>query len=293
VPDSPSSQEQLLSVVIPLTQMAGRMANLESWLSECAELPIEIRFVHDVQDKRTTVELAELIRKHEKLDIKLVEGIYNSPGLARNAGLKGSIAPWIAFWDSDDIPNPRKAIAAIREADPDTEVIIGNYRIESPQGTTSVEHLSQMENVAFSPGLWRMIIRSSTLGETRFDSVRMGEDQLFLIDLNLGSRNIHFYDNEIYQYFRGDGMQLTSKQDSINEVENTFILARDRIQDDPKLRDTFSEIIVLRLLLTTVFRTTQTRKLSFLIQNASIFRHLSRKTLTTLMMSMRRRREER
>ncbi len=269
------------------------MANLGTWFSECAELPIEIRVVHDIQDPSTTIELAELIKKYEKLDIKLVEGIYNSPGLARNAGLNGSIAPWVAFWDSDDLPNPLEAIAAITEADTDTEVIIGNYRIDSPQGTTSVEHLSQMENVAFSPGLWRMIIRSSTLGETRFCSVRMGEDQLFLIELNLGSRNIYFYDKEIYQYFQGNAMQLTSKQESINEVENTFILARDRIQDNPKLRNTFSEIIVLRLLVTTVFRTTRTKKLSFLIQNVSIFRHLSMRTLATFMMSTRKHREER
>ncbi len=270
VPDRLFNHKSLLSVIIPLTQMAGRMKNLDTWLSETINCSINIVIVHDIQDSFTSIELNDLLKKYRHLEIDLVEGFFGSPGLARNAGLKSPRGTWITFWDADDLPNPREVLAAISEADELTEVIIGNFTVDSPNGVKLVKHHKRVGTVAVNPGLWRMLIRSLILEEVRFGSTRMGEDQLFLIDLNLGSRKIHFSERNLYCYFQGDPMQLTSNQVLINEVQGTLDAANERINKDKQLRSMFSEIVLLRLLVTTLFRTKGTGKLRQVFHYAPI-----------------------
>jgi glycosyltransferase involved in cell wall biosynthesis len=282
VPETLFNHKFLLSAIIPLTQMAGRMKNLDTWLSETKDCSVNFVIVHDIQDSFTSLELNDLLKKYRHLEIDLVEGFFGSPGLARNAGLKSPRGTWTAFWDADDLPNPTEALAAIAETDEFSEVIIGNFTVDSPNGTQLVKHHNRVGTVAVNPGLWRMLIRSSVLEEVRFGSTRMGEDQLFLIDLNLGSRKIHFCERNLYRYFQGDPMQLTSNQDSVNEVQGTLDAANERINNDKNLRNMFSEIVLLRLLATTLFRTKGTRKLRQVFHYAPIIFRTHLKTLIGL-----------
>jgi glycosyltransferase involved in cell wall biosynthesis len=281
VPGTPLTNS-VLSVVIPLTQMAGRMKNLDTWLSGSGSYPINIVIVHDIQDSLTAIELKALLKKHSQLDIELVEGTFGSPGLARNAGMKGSLGTWTTFWDADDLPNPQEVLAAISESDNFSEVIIGNYTVDCSIGTQSILHYKRLESVAINPGLWRMIFRSSTLKNLKFSSERMGEDQLFLIDLNLGSKVIYFSERDFYKYFKGNALQLTSNQCAINEVLGTLDGANRSINTDRKLRNTFSEIVVLRLLITALLRTKGTSKLGLVIKYSSIFFRTHPQTLISL-----------
>ena len=43
----------LIGAVVPMTRMAGRLENLESWLSIAVENNIGIVIVHDIQDEET------------------------------------------------------------------------------------------------------------------------------------------------------------------------------------------------------------------------------------------------
>ena len=275
MPKTASTNTKLLSVIVPLTQMAGRLANLNTWFSQSASLPINIVIVHDIQDQYTSIELSELVKKHSQLEIEVIEGIFGSPGLARNAGLKNPLATWTAFWDADDLPDPREALAAIAQSGTQSEVIIGNFTINSPKGIVNLDHKKRVENVALNPGLWRIIIRSSELTGISFSDARMGEDQLFLIDLNLGSKEIFFSDRFFYQYFQGSPMQLTANQESINEVEKTLNLVRIRLNQDKNLRNMFSEIILMRLLVTTIFRTKNSNRLCSIIRYAHMIFQLN------------------
>jgi hypothetical protein len=290
VPQSPTKNEKLLSVIIPLTRMAGRMANLQKWFHESSNLPINIIVVHDIQDSLTSIELDELIRKNSHLDIKLVEGVFGSPGMARNAGLENQLATWTTFWDADDLPNPREALEAISQASTITEVIIGNFTITTSKGTTSVYHHEQIKNVALNPGLWRILIRSSTLDGMKFTAERMGEDQVFLLDLNLESKEIKYWPNFFYHYFQGDPMQLTSNQKSIDEIANTLKLASRKIKERNSLRDTVSEIIFLRLLTTTIFRARQSGKMRLILDYTPMILKINPSTLLYFVIGIRRNR---
>ncbi len=293
VPKTLDTGEKSLCVIVPLTKMAGRFSNLESWLSASADPEMEIILVHDIQDSRTASELELLVKKQHHLDIKIIEGTFGSPGLARNAGLENSVSKWVTFWDSDDLPNTQNAFAAIANAYSETEVIIGNFTISYPGWESTFQHQERLESVALNPGLWRMIIRRTSLQGVSFCSTRMGEDQLFLIDLNLASKKIYFSDLNFYKYFQGESKQLTSNQNSVNEVEETLRLATDRLNENRMLRNVFSEIVLLRLLTTTIFRTTRTNKLILLIRYAGIVINTKPRTLLAYVVAHRYSKAER
>ena len=275
----PPSAEIQLTAIVPLTRMSGRLGNLDNWLSKSKNLPIRVVIVHDIQDLATGIELKELLLKHEHVEIQLIEGAFGSPGLARNRGLQTQRATWTAFWDADDLPNPASVFEGIAEATSETEVVIGNFTINSPDGKSTNKHHKKIEVVALNPGLWRMAIRSSILNHVSFSASRMGEDQLFLVDLNLGTRNIHYSNLVFYEYFQGSPLQLTAQQDTINEVEETLGLVTKRLSQNKRLRDTFSEIVILRLASTTIFRSTQKFKLRSILRAAPILLRTNRITI--------------
>lgn len=287
MPQSHSANPNLLTVIVPITQMAGRMSNLNIWFSEAVNLPMNIVIVHDIQDHHTSREIEELVKNHSQLDIEVIEGTFGSPGLARNAGLTCPLATWTAFWDADDLPAPSEALAAIAQTNMQSEVIIGNFTINSPEGTVNRNHKKRLENVALNPGLWRIIIRSTELAGISFSAERMGEDQLFLVDLNLGSKKIFFSDKIFYQYFQGSPMQLTSNQESINHVEKTLKLVRSRFKQDKKLQNRFSEVILMRLLITTIFRTKNSNRICLIIRYTPVIFQLNPRTLAGFIISFR------
>lgn len=240
--------------------MAGRLHNLELWISECANLPISLILIHDIQDNGTSSELKKILLDNKDLDIKLIEGKYGSPGLARNAGLKESLAPWVIFWDSDDLPKPQTVIDAIKKAGTKPQLIIGDFSTNSSNGVREIRHFGKLSNVAMNPGLWRFIIRREILSDVKFCSTRMGEDQIFLLDLIPESRTILFSDEIFYEYFLGNPLQLTSVQREIDEVEDALILVKNKLGEDMRLRTNFSRFILIKLFFTTISRTKRQSK---------------------------------
>lgn len=285
----PSNLNNVLTAIIPVTQMAGRLENLKLCFSDCRNLPISLILIHDIQDEKTSSELRELLLAHNNLEVVLIEGVYGSPGMARNAGLETSQAPWTIFWDADDLPRPQTVVDAISQADGMTDLIIGNFSTNSPIGNDTVMHLGKLENVALNPGLWRVIIHSEIIAQTRFCSTRMGEDQLFLLDLNPQSRSIHFSDEIFYEYFMGNPLQLTSDQKSIDQVADTFALAKSRIRRNSNLKSNFSSFILLKLLMTSISRTKSGKKLQFLIRHFSIILETNPLTLMKFALKLGRR----
>ena len=88
-----------LSVVVPITLMHGKLEKLESWLKEIKDLPIEVLLIHDKRDNDTSFELQVLLKKLQNRKIVFKEGVYGSPGMARNAGLEGVSNYWTCFLD--------------------------------------------------------------------------------------------------------------------------------------------------------------------------------------------------
>ena len=213
---------------------------------------MEVIIVHDIQDSKTSAELLNLVERHKGLRIIFIEGEYGSPGAARNVGLDLLNGNWVAFWDSDDLPEVSNVMRAVDTSAPIVEVIIGNFVVEEGEERILCEHKRDLNRVALNPGLWRMVFKASVFNEIRFENLRMGEDQLVLISLNLMRREIEFVNQVFYKYVRGHPTQLTSNQSAKNEVSITLLRLLKLIEDNPALKNNFSELVKFKLFLSTV-----------------------------------------
>ena len=120
--------EPLLTIISPVTLMAGRLNRLSTWLRDIESSDVEVILIHDYRDQATADELIEIIARYKSGRLKLIEGNYGSAGMARNAGLNIATGRWIAFWDSDDLPEALVVVNTIEEGDFDgLDCLIGKF----------------------------------------------------------------------------------------------------------------------------------------------------------------------
>ena len=237
---------------MPVSKMANELFELETWVRNSLGLDIEIIIVHDIQDEETEEQLVNLFASLQDDRLRFIQQKVSSPGLARNLGLKIAQGKWIAFWDADDLPDAHQALASINE-NANSEVIIGNYVIHqrnSGHEKKSSEHDLTLYKVGINPGLWRMLFRYSILAGRQFSASKMGEDQVFIAELNLDSKSISFTNRVLYKYYKGRPNQLTSSEIKVDDLLASFvkILIAQRGQMNALLSINF--VMLSRILLT-------------------------------------------
>ncbi len=222
-------EKPLLSIIVPIHNMAGKLKNLELSLKAVKDLNLPISFilVHDGLDEGTDREVSDLAVSYNARYLNLV---VNSPGLSRNYGLQHADSDWVAFWDSDDIGLVEEAISAIHNSPLNTDFILAGYsqvsqvtkranKVSTPMGNFSMAMIN--------PGIWRFIFRKSAIVNTNFPAYRMGEDQVFLARLLINDSSVYFSDKNIYLYVEGEGGQLTKEKTAVSEI----LLAIDEITE--------------------------------------------------------------
>lgn len=216
-----------IGVVVPITRMAGKLSNLMNWIPAAIEIGMRIYLIHDVQDSETSEELTELIKSFDSNQISLVEGIFRSPGLARNRGLEKSQEDWVYFWDADDIPNPGFALSMLRNIPKEMlrskDIVVGQYKVVESNNlreiAVSKAHYSEdlnFQDLARNVGLWRCAFRRSAILH-KFNDTKMGEDQKFL-ESNIDVNKTIFVQDYIYEYVVGVEGQLTSQKKNMSDL---------------------------------------------------------------------------
>lgn len=246
-------EEPLISIVVPIHKMAGRLSNLERVLKEAqsGNLPIEFVLVHDGHDTGTSNDLKVL---SEKYQVSVVQGNFNSPGLARNYGMENTKANWVAFWDSDDIGNPNALTEAVLKANSRTKILIGGYRtylISNNQVSKIFMPSRKLDKLMINPGCWRFVFRKEFILETKFPKMRMGEDQVFLAKLRIDESQVTFIDDCFYTYFIGNMNQLTNSASSVAEVLEATKEIGEFIQNSYKVNK-YIYVINARLILSAL-----------------------------------------
>ena len=157
-----SANTKILSVVVPITKMAGNLQNLTTWLTKFDHQILEVLIIHDRQDPETGIQIREILGNIESKEIILIEDVFGSPGAARNAGLILCTCPWIAFWDGDDEPLVDEFLEMIYQAESENvNVAIGGYSITSasrigPEEKIFLPSIGEWgSNIPFNPGIWR------------------------------------------------------------------------------------------------------------------------------------------
>jgi hypothetical protein len=246
-------QTNRLLIIVPVTKMSGKLHNFRSWLLTLPSNEIKVLVVHDYADDLTSSELKQTIQLAPTKNIELIEKKLQSPGLARNIGLDGQSYDWVSFVDSDDFVEVSTLLKMIESAPTDSEIIIGNYKTSSVKGTQVVrtsESSDPKMDVALNPGIWRMLINQKVIGSVRFTPYKMGEDQLFLLDLDFFRRKLFFSDQSPYTYFKNFDGQLTSRFENVKEISNVIKHTINAFNVSPKPNQAYVGMLALRQIIT-------------------------------------------
>jgi len=223
-----SKNPPLLSAIIPISRMTGRLEKLTQWLNDQSAKNLEIILVHDIQDEATGLELDNLIRS---LDYKatIIECFAGNPGSARNVGLRAATGQWVVFWDSDDSPNLNETLECLKTNSQDMDLIIGSFTWISEvtaERTRSAKFPGEIEKaliaVGFNPGIWRMVFRRNFIGKTEFYPLKMAEDQMFIADILVKNPKIVFIEENLYNYYFGSSNHQVNNNEAQFDLIKTF-----------------------------------------------------------------------
>jgi glycosyltransferase involved in cell wall biosynthesis len=250
------NKENLLTAIIPVNKMAGRLDNLDSWIQQIDNYPIQLIIVHDIADKDTDYELKKIINRYNSTNLVLLEGQYGSPGYARNAGFEAATGEWIAFWDSDDKPRFRTILNEISEAHLIDDVLVGGFNTVSALNgdiNRSNSKNASIESVRMNPGIWRIVFRKKIVNDLKFTNLRMGEDQLFLSQMNFVELNTKYVAEIFYEYTIEQKNQLTNSKFALADLQKASIMILKHLKNtNSKNIIFFDAFLIIRQQLTLI-----------------------------------------
>ena len=221
------SPPNLLTVIVPISRMAGRLDFMTSWLSKCTLRPISVVLVHDEQDSETSRELESLIPKLKNPHIRLITGKFNGPGIARNIGLQFVTTDWVAFWDSDDFPEVETILNELWKVPPDVDALIGGFNaftkdeFETRITDTSSNHkVVSYFSIFLNPGIWRWVFRAEKISSITFPPYKLAEDQSFLLEFMYSHPKLMRTPTTFYNYIVGQSSSLTSGLGYITDLKD-------------------------------------------------------------------------
>lgn len=267
--------DPICTVIVPIGPVDSGLDNLTSWISQINFDLIQIHLVHDVKYESDKLLLNEITSNLDFKNLVLTTGKFGSPGAARNIGLEATKSDWICFWDSDDIIDPRIFGLALKEITQDSDLIIGNYILQTGQRNSVLQTPDPNDlqrSIVLNPGIWRMIFNRDYINNTRFKDFMMGEDQAFLVELGIDSARIKYIDVAWYTYVRGGQSQLTRSKVAVDSLIATLSFTSQLIAKKGSSSSRFEQMIFAKLALTKVSSGTLKLRLSALF---SIFKLLS------------------
>lgn len=212
-----------LTVIIPVRRMSGRLNDLFEAIASALQVDISVIVVHDWADELTEMELRDFELKVRNKNFVLISEKFNSPGKARNAGVKKTRTEWLAFWDADDLPSVTNLISMFELVNSsDSDIGIGTFStMKFGRSIPSIEKQNPVMNlseVASTPGIWRMIFRTRLAAESPFQDFLLAEDQAFMSDIKIATRKILFSDLVVYTYVSRNPESLTGLNRRVEDL---------------------------------------------------------------------------
>lgn len=259
-----------VSIITPISGVGIDLSNLRLWLGKTKNLPIKTILIHDEVDQEVQNNLEQMVKELSNPHIMLLQGQFGSPGAARNKGIEFLNTERVVFWDSDDIGEPYKLIQTIN-THKDSKVLVGSFTMNSDSNLfnnyAKILRLDQTLEIqlGMSPGIWRYIFDRSVIDNTRFSTSRMGEDQQFLIELQVVPEMITITESIIYNYFVGNPNHLTSQQSAKLEVIRTFSAIQKLFIERSQKLNLFETTVYLKVFWSTMKYSSRSKHFSTLI----------------------------
>jgi glycosyltransferase involved in cell wall biosynthesis len=270
----------LVSIVVPVSQMAGSLDNFKKWTSSLNQ-NYQLIVVHDIRDRITGTELQEHLGTNVVCPYIFIENRYGSPGAARNAGKQLAQGKWIVFWDSDDFAYVEVIDRWLGQNTEDTNnpeidlMVFRFTRFDLAKNSVHEQQIWKEDTLKnelswlTQPGIWRCLFRREITDDLLFPTVLMGEDQIFLLDvLKKGIQPI-FLNDVVYQYITGRVGQSTNNPSLIGEMFLSREELRLRRNPSQKIAQRASEILWLKFSLSCVIKLPFRNKLRIILEFVS------------------------
>lgn len=250
------------SVVIPVGNLQNDRSNIELTVSQNEEYFIETILVLDNQEMVDIEQLKHYIEINQFTNTKLVYGVWNNPGGARNYGLSFCTRSWVSFWDSDDaqlVVNIEKAVHQLLHSDYDAgvcvfEISAHNYSKLEKLPRVKSDHKSLLIRFLSNPGLWRIIFRRSALTDITFPEFSSAEDQIFLLRfLQINPRVCQIY-LCTYGYVQGGSSQLTKSLLMNSRTIQAIDLGIEELEFLEKNWKQLGQSLLLKLILSVILK---------------------------------------
>ncbi len=248
----------LLSIVVPIRDMGGMLGPLFDWAKVALSLDCEVILVHDYLEAETEKELRAFVNSNQYQKLFLISSTFNSPGLARNAGLSLVTGEYVAFWDSDDIPNVRKVVEFVQNCHvKQIEIGIGSFQTRDQDGNYLKTYSTSLQNslpkIAMNPGLWRMVFKKTILKDTLFNNLKLAEDQVFLASLSPAEKTVLYNEEIVYIYTVLRQGSLTSKKSNVSDLNQAIKMLINQIQSTQNIENLrFSLALIIKNSLTVI-----------------------------------------
>ena len=216
--------KKFLSIIIPIATPDRYLRNLENWIRNEDFEDVEIFLIHDRKENESSDSLLELISNFPNVSIRLESAEFNSPGLARNAGIRKASGRWVTFLDADDYQHTENIKEAIRQ-NKNADLIVGQFqRIYSTGKQAKTVNTNSVSEIWMDPGFWRIAYSRDLLLGMNFSSLRMGEDIVFLADILREKRKLAFSNVIFYDYLVGSPFQSSTNPNNFRDLAEAINL---------------------------------------------------------------------
>ena len=214
-----------LSIVVPVSLMAGKLSNLTHWLKSIPD-DLQVFLMHDIKDIDTGPELEKICIELKNPRIQLTQEKFGSTGAARNAGLDLVKTSWVGFWDSDDLPELSQYLDMLKETKSgDFTIGVGRFKtvddhsLKLLEVSEFYEHKSEnLEMICKNPGIWRFVFKSSFAKQFEYPALRIGEEQLYLAKMKINKEKVFYSQKIVYSYFKGSSFHTSKKKKAIEDI---------------------------------------------------------------------------
>lgn len=228
-----------ISVVIPTVDSSGAVTKLIDSLSRQVRRPSEIVIIDSSDDNKTEA-IVSGNSFEGKLIYKRIDKAY--PGKARNFGVQIAQCDWVAFLDSQTIPNADwlsdySRIATVQQVD----VVFGLSKAESSGSFQSILRATSYGIIPHVTVPGTLIKRSAFLESGGFiENVRAGEDLEWKDRMERGTISTYVPETCLISYY---GLTKTMREALRKYVISSFHNARIAILSDQ--RDAYVSVLII------------------------------------------------